>query len=43
MQKSKRNNRKTKKSSLKVIIFFTIFRKSCLQKFYKVAEKFTEI
>ena len=41
-KKVKEITEKPEKNSLKVIIFFTIFRRSCLEKFYKVAEKFTE-
>ena len=38
----KKKPEKSEKSSLRVIIFFTIFKNCCLQKFYKVAEKSTE-
>ena len=41
-KKVKQITEKSENSSLKVIIFFTIFRSSCWQKFYKVAENFTE-
>ena len=40
--KVKEIKKKTEKSSPKVKVFFVSFRSSCLQKFYKVAEKFTE-